>query len=165
MASRIRNPISALSHPDAVVSVALSPDGSRIVSGLWDGSIEVWDVETGASVRRLTGHRSWVTSVVVSPDSKHIISSSDDATIAVWKLELGKRIRRIGRHKHSVMSLALSRDGKLVSLGFLQRMITFSSRSAEATSSERGTSETGAISAPLPYRAPTTCEMRSYKPQ
>ena len=30
-------------HSDRVVSVAFSPDGTKIVSGSYDGTIKVWD--------------------------------------------------------------------------------------------------------------------------
>jgi WD40 repeat protein len=32
-------------HTDAVMSVAISPDGKRIVSGSFDNTIRVWDIE------------------------------------------------------------------------------------------------------------------------
>ena len=37
-------------HSDEVTSVALSPDGTRIVSGSDDHLVKIWDTETGAEV-------------------------------------------------------------------------------------------------------------------
>ena len=31
-------------HSDWVISVAFSPDGTKIVSGSWDKTIKVWDL-------------------------------------------------------------------------------------------------------------------------
>ena len=35
-------------HALVVNSVAFSPDGKILASGSWDGTIRLWDVETGA---------------------------------------------------------------------------------------------------------------------
>ncbi len=34
-------------HSDQVPSVAISSDGSKIVSGSWDKTVRIWSVETG----------------------------------------------------------------------------------------------------------------------
>ena len=44
-------------HSKAVFSVAFSPNGTRIVSGLGDKLLKIWDVETGAEVRSFVGER------------------------------------------------------------------------------------------------------------
>ena len=37
-------------HSHGVTSVAISADGKRVVSGSPDGTVKIWDVETGAEV-------------------------------------------------------------------------------------------------------------------
>ena len=39
-------------------SVDFSPDGTRLAAGIENGSVPIWDVTTGAEVRRLRGHTS-----------------------------------------------------------------------------------------------------------
>ena len=56
--------------------MAVSPDGRRIVSGSFDQTVVVWDLETGKPIHRLTGHQDWVNSVAVSPDGRRIVSGS-----------------------------------------------------------------------------------------
>jgi WD40 repeat protein len=60
-----------------VNSVACSPDGQYIISGSDDGSIRIWDADTGATVGKpLKAHERPVWSVAYSPDGRHIISGS-----------------------------------------------------------------------------------------
>ena len=55
---------------DLVSSVAFSPDGQRIVSGLHDRIIRVWNTTTGyTEAGPSTGHMDSVTSVDFSPEA------------------------------------------------------------------------------------------------
>eukprot|EP01059_Diplonema_ambulator_P031593 TRINITY_DN5856_c0_g1_i6.p1 TRINITY_DN5856_c0_g1~~TRINITY_DN5856_c0_g1_i6.p1 ORF type:complete len:127 (+),score=19.01 TRINITY_DN5856_c0_g1_i6:92-472(+) len=53
---------------DSVDCVVLSADGKKIVSGSGDGTIRVWDLETGKETLKLEGHTSDVYSVAMSGD-------------------------------------------------------------------------------------------------
>jgi len=37
-------------HSGSVISVAFSPDGTRVISGSDDKLVKIWDTETGAEV-------------------------------------------------------------------------------------------------------------------
>jgi WD40 repeat protein len=41
-----------------VTCVVALPDGRRVISGSSDGSLRVWDVDTGECVQKLEGHRN-----------------------------------------------------------------------------------------------------------
>lgn len=80
-------------HDDQVRSVAFSPDGARIVSGSYDETIRIWDVETGKQLMQpLRGHSGNVWSVAFSPDGTKIVSSSRDYTIRVWDAQTGEQL-------------------------------------------------------------------------
>ena len=71
---------------DVVVSVAVSGDGKRVVSGSEDQTVRVWDVETGECLKVMEGHTKMVSSVAVSRDGKRV-SGSWDKTVRVWDVE------------------------------------------------------------------------------
>ena len=64
-----------------VFSVAFSPDGRTIASGLYNGIVDLSDVASGRELRVLKGHGNWVFSVAFSPDGRTIASGSNDGTV------------------------------------------------------------------------------------
>ncbi|MFX8797515.1 hypothetical protein ABTM57_19550, partial [Acinetobacter baumannii] len=46
-------------HNSTVFSMAVSPDGSRIVTGSADHTARIWDATTGAELAVLNGHSGW----------------------------------------------------------------------------------------------------------
>src|ERR1700761_9602421 len=74
-------------HTSSVLSIAFSPDGKRLVSGAYDSSVWIWDVEIGQLQRKLQGHTSLVHAVAFSSDGKRVVSGSHDTSIRIWNLE------------------------------------------------------------------------------
>ena len=80
-------------HSEAILSVAWSPDGVRIVSGSDDNTLWLWDAQSGQAIGEpLTGHSDSVRSVAWSPDGTQIVSGSSDETLRIWKLSQSKKI-------------------------------------------------------------------------
>jgi WD40 repeat protein len=101
-------------HTDAVVSLAISPDGRRLLSGSMDTGLRLWDLETGAQLLRLDGHTSGVMSAAFSPDGRFAVSGSADGAVIVWDLETGAMLRQIRGHHGVVHFVAFSEDGQRI---------------------------------------------------
>ena len=82
----------------AVLSVAFSPDGTRLASGADDNTVRLWDVATGKETARLEGHGDWVRSVAFSPDGTRLASGADDNTVRLWDVASGKETARLEGH-------------------------------------------------------------------
>ena len=93
-------------HQGRVTSVAISPDGQRIISGSWDKTVRIWDASSGKQLQLLKGHERWVTSVAISPDDQRIISGSWDSTVRIWPVF--PTTKAIVAHGHKILPRCLT---------------------------------------------------------
>ena len=113
-------------HSHYVNSVMFSPDGKHVVSGSWDNTIFILDVETGLTVVHgpIRGHTGYVNSVAFSPDGKFVVSGSNDKTICIWHADTGTlAYGPMKGHTQDVTSVAFSPDGRCVVSGSDDRTI------------------------------------------
>ncbi|WP_242040283.1 nSTAND1 domain-containing NTPase [Anabaena subtropica] len=104
-------------HEKAVLSVAFSPDGQRIVSGSYDNTLRLWDVNGNSIGKPLMGHESGVHSVAFSPDGQRIVSGSYDNTLRLWDVNGNSIGKPLMGHESGVTSVAFSPDGKYIVSG------------------------------------------------
>ncbi|KAG1758396.1 WD40-repeat-containing domain protein, partial [Suillus occidentalis] len=76
-------------HMESVDAAAFFSDGRRVVTGSWDHTLQIWDVQEGLTSigGPLWGHNNRVLSVAVSPDDRRIASGGVDKTIIIWDVE------------------------------------------------------------------------------
>ena len=106
-----RRIIRELPFPLGVFVVAYSPDGGQVVASSYDGSIAVWDANTGRAGRTMVGHKNLVFSLAFSPNGKLLVSGSKDNTIKLWEVATARELRNLTSHSNSVFGVAFSPDG------------------------------------------------------
>ena len=72
-----------------ISSVAFSPDDGFLVSGLWGGTINVWDVQTGTMFQTFKSTESSACSVAFSSCGTMIASGNTDWTVGIWNILSG----------------------------------------------------------------------------
>jgi len=88
-------------HSHFVQDVVISSDGQFALSGSWDNSLRLWDIQAGTTARRFVGHKKDVLSVAFSADNRQIVSASRDGTIKLWNT-LGECKYTIEENCHSL---------------------------------------------------------------
>lgn len=105
-----QHPIS-VKHSGPVVEMALSPDGSRLLVGGQDGSVSLWDADTGKRLeetdevydltlgllhRQRTIGSGRTLRVSFTPEGARALTLRDAATLEVWDAEATKKLKETG---------------------------------------------------------------------
>ena len=100
-----------LSVGDAL-TVAVSPDGSLVVTGNRNGSITTWDPAEG-SLATVSGHDEAIEEMDFTPDGRWLVSGSDDTSVTLWDLADPKKPQEtvLGKTTDIVWSVTVSPDG------------------------------------------------------
>lgn len=91
-------------HTDGVTCLRFNR--KYLISGSYDATVKVWDVDSGTCIRTLTGHQKGVRALVF--DSQKLITGGLDLTIKVWNYHTGECISTYRGHDDAVSSVDFS---------------------------------------------------------
>ena len=95
-------------HNAPVRRVAWSADGARLASASLDGTVRIWDAESGDVLNTLQGHTDWVMSVSWAPDDTALVSASTDGTVRVWDAQSGAQRTVLGTSRVQSVTVHLA---------------------------------------------------------
>jgi WD40 repeat protein len=103
-------------------SAVVTADGSRVVSGHWQGIVKVWSSATGEMQRELRGGNGDVSALAIAPNGWMLATGTrhchDTCMIHLFDIVSGAAIRSFLGHAGGVTALAFTLDGsRLISGG------------------------------------------------
>jgi WD40 repeat protein/serine/threonine protein kinase len=99
---------------DQISDVSWSADGSRVATSRFDGTVAIWDPDTGKNLMTLVPDVDGIPlDVEFSPDGKHLAMGFTDGTARIWDLtRTGARASLVlAGHDSVVQSMKFSPDG------------------------------------------------------
>src|SRR5262249_52746665 len=119
--------LGLLSHENAVLAVAFSPDGRRILTGSADQTAQLWDATTrqpSGSLQPLgkrLAHDGPVVAVAFSPDGRRFLTcsqrSATQGIVQLWNADTGQALGQPLAHSRPVLAGCFSPDGRAVLTG------------------------------------------------
>jgi len=101
-------------HSKDVNGIAVSRDGSTILTACDDRNAYLWNVNTGEEIRRYSGHSEYVYAVAFSPDGRYVATGSVDKTVRVFDHQTGQHLKTFEGNNESVMNVAFLPDNRHV---------------------------------------------------
>ena len=87
-------------HSGTIRSLALFPDGRRVLTGSEDHTAKLWDAQTGRELLSLP-HPDAVSAVAVAPDGQRILTVCQNGTAMIWSARNWKAAPELARKQSS----------------------------------------------------------------
>lgn len=104
--------LRSFENDSPVIEAAVTPDGLRLVAISLGGSMRVWDIETGETLREMQVDNA--SRIAVMPDGKRVVCGSRDGSLVMWDIEPGEQLFDLEGHVHPISAIAIIDDGRQV---------------------------------------------------
>ena len=94
-----------------------STHDTQLAVALADGSIHIWDTDTGKKVHTIPGQKGGVSTIVFSPDGKWLIGIGWEQRLKMWDVESDWKLKKVGKLDYAACSLAFSPDNETIAIG------------------------------------------------
>lgn len=121
---RWKNKQSISAHDLLIKQVRFSPDGQKLASASWDGTIKLWNKE-GELLASSPKSKHNYNSVSFSHDGRWIASDGANNNVIIWKYAGNSLTQRqvLSKHTNKVLSVSFSPDGKWLASADIDNII------------------------------------------
>ena len=110
-------------HGGPVYGVAVTRDGSTVVSCSTDQTVRVWDTLAGQQKFQLNGHVGAIHAVALSSDETFAVSSGADGTLRLWDIVGGRQLKQLITYDATMYSIAVQPQGALIAAAGADRKV------------------------------------------
>jgi WD40 repeat protein/serine/threonine protein kinase len=123
-------------HRSAIVALTVSQKGDRLASASADGSLRIWNVDTGQVTLSEQGPARRISALALNPAAtwpdgtglpagSQLLVGGQDGFLALWQLSEGQHLQSLGDTGADITSLAFSSDGKHFAYGATDSKIRY----------------------------------------
>ena len=98
--------------PERQMSIALSPDGSRIATGGEDGLLRIFKADTGEQLATMSGQGMEILTIAFSPDGSRIASAGMDRKVRLWDAKTFEQVAAFAGHEGHIGDLDWDAKGE-----------------------------------------------------
>jgi cytochrome c peroxidase len=110
-------------HTGEVGAAVYLKDGARAVSASDDGTLRLWNTETGLSAEAWKGHQAEAGTLRASSDGAFVASGGEDRSLRVWDTASGRQLS-VSTHPGQVRFLDLAGDDKTAAVVYYDGEVT-----------------------------------------
>ena len=103
-------------HRAFVPALAFSPDGSLLLSGGFDRTLRIWDVESKKALKILD-FDAWLADVEFSPDGRVFAISGADQRVKLFDTQSFTPLKEYTGHSHEIWSVVFAENGQKLVTG------------------------------------------------
>ncbi|MCI0537116.1 MAG: hypothetical protein L0Z50_18015 [Verrucomicrobiales bacterium] len=103
-----------LTHRGPIFEAAFSPDGGRVMTVSYDGTVKVWNAATSELVVPALRHQQFPQHGEFSPDGRRILIKVYGGGLYLWDATTGEDITPPFENKERIIAATLSPDGRRI---------------------------------------------------
>jgi WD40 repeat protein len=101
-------------HSQYIRALVIMSDGKMAVSGSDDGTLRVWNIETGENLRTLQEQSGSVDALAFMPNTKQVLAAVRDGSLKIWDLSTGNILHSWQtHHTRSINAIAITPNAQL----------------------------------------------------
>ena len=67
-------------------AIVYSPDGKKLAVGGFEGSVRIWNAESGDLLAKYLGNQRFVHAIAINEDGKQVASGGRDGSVKIWPM-------------------------------------------------------------------------------